>query len=286
MPKTASTFLQSKVFPFFRNVDYWQTSQGTFARLIFRTSHEKILLSHESFQGAVVRTARYKNPGWLTTREARLGILANMFPAANTILVVRRHVEWLSSMYRQYLHQGGVATFEEFFSPTADMLVEREGLRYEAFVDDLRRKFSGELLCIDYDAIRKNLQSVIASFESFLGEPCEGKFVNSAVNPSVKGLQAKLLRRVNQFSESLYDDTGKTVIFRRSGVLHKLRLTPAEIVRRLEFLGRYSSDVVTPEQIRAANDYYKSDWDWMLSQVGDRGAGVMDPYPISTAGSI
>lgn len=59
-------------------------------------------------------------------------------------------------MYRQYLHQGGIASYKEFFDPGCDLLVQREGLIYEKLAFILRSYFSGKMLFLNYEGLREN----------------------------------------------------------------------------------------------------------------------------------
>ncbi|MCF8095354.1 MAG: hypothetical protein K9J79_08345 [Desulfobacteraceae bacterium] len=89
------------------------------------------------------------------------------------------------------------------------------------------------------------------------------------VNPSVKRLQARIMRWLNHYHESMYDEPTRPLFKRYSGCLRPLGLTPNKLVRnRFKFLSLFGKDVVDQEEIDWANLYYQQDWEWVQKNVG------------------
>lgn len=273
LQKTGSSFLQQSVFPCLGGCDYFRGTD-TFKKYVWNATAGKLLLSHEAFQGAPVKIVSQGPKGWLNSRHHRLHILSNLWPEANIIVVVRQHGEWLSSMYRQYLHLGGTADFDNFFNTESDCLVERAGLIYKDLVATIKYHFRSKILIINYNGLRKEPDATLHLLSDFIG--CE--FIKPVhqreINPSVKNLQARILRFFNSFQEPAYDEHRRKIFFQRSrGLLYMLRLTPAQLIRNhFGFLSLFGGDVVTELQIENANHYFKQDWYCVEDNIGPIGS--------------
>jgi len=268
-PKTGSTFLQKAIFPFFESTDYFH-SQQTFTEIVWQAVQKKLFISHECFSGAPVRTVRLGPKGWINSRNQRLGFLASIFPSANIILVFRPHGEWLSSMYRQYLYQGGALSYESFFSLDEDLLIERDGLFYQNIFNAVKEQFNGRILCINYKGLRKNPEKIYTALEEFIGAKLIQKGKPEVVHPSAKRLQARMLRWFNRYIEPSYLEPRDIIILKRiNGIPWKLGLTPVHFIRRMKFLGKIGKDVVPLSKIEEAQTYYSADWKWVKDNVGE-----------------
>ncbi len=269
MHKTASTYLQKHIFPNFKDVDYYH-GLSSLKGMLFTLSNNKIIISHESFQGSPIKTIKVNGPkGWIKTRNHRFNILRDLFPKANIILVLRQHGQWISSMYRQYLHQGGLLDYKDFFSIKEDKLIERKGLIYSELVESIMSTFNGNLLCINYNGLKNNNEKAVDVLQNFIGSTLENKKKSVQVNVSVKNYQAKLLKKINFFTESLYDDpVQRLTIFKRSGILNKFGFSSQNVVRKIHFLRLFGSDVVNANNIEVVNDFYKDDWQWVINNIG------------------
>jgi hypothetical protein len=272
LPKTGSTFLQRVCFPAFTGIDCYRGTD-TIKKYIWNAGSDKLLLSHEAFSGAPIKTVSEGPKGWLVSRSHRLKNLSDLWPDANIIVVVRRHGEWLSSMYRQYLHQGGISLYKDFFDTESDQLVERGGLIYKDMVVALQSYFSGKILFLNYEGLRKDPNETLYCLAEFIGCGLTGPITSQEVNPSVKRLQARILRRLNYFHESRYDEPTKPIFKRSSGFLMYYGLLPIQRLRRrpFKFLSSLGRDVVEQDQIDKANAYYRQDWEWVQKHIGPVG---------------
>ena len=126
--KTASTFFQTKIFPYFENTTcltrpYTQQSYG-FNKLQFADDtvynpedllleikqileeHENILISDELLSG--IPGCNYLNRSLIADR------LSSLFPEGEIIIFLRGQKDILLSMYNQYIKMGGTAPINEY----------------------------------------------------------------------------------------------------------------------------------------------------------------------------
>lgn len=274
LPKTGSTYFQKNIFPFFEDTDFFMSSQS-FSEIVWQAIKKKLFISHESFSGAPVRTVRLGPKGWLKSRDQRLGFLSSIFPYANIIIFFRSHGEWISSMYRQYLHQGGILKFDDFFSINEDLIVERAGLYYESIFRDVRDKFNGKILCVNYEGFKKNSNKIYDMLEDFIGARLSHIGKSEIVHPSVKRFQAQVLRYVNYVIEPSYLEYRRLPHFKRvNGIFWRMGLTPDHVIRRMGFLGKIGKDVVSNSKIAEINEFYRADWEWVQRNVGEYAAVI------------
>jgi len=105
LAKTASTWLQSKVFPKFRGIYYVKnTAYHRYASIIDSSRHPKYLVSREFDRQLEREVARF----------------AARYPQAHPIIVLRRHDSWIASQYRRRVKNGFGLPFESFFDLEQD----------------------------------------------------------------------------------------------------------------------------------------------------------------------
>ena len=99
LAKTATTFLQYKVFPNFKNIHYLQrTHYKHFRKSIEQAKADKIFISNE-FDRQL---------------EKEADNFSSYYPQAKPIIVLRRHDSWIASQYRRAVKNGNTNSFYEF----------------------------------------------------------------------------------------------------------------------------------------------------------------------------
>jgi len=127
LPKTASTFLQLRLFPKLKNdqIFYSQDLSRILTEIIRadeksedkikelyskieKINSQTILISNETFFGSYFNN--YDN------FNKNMNLISEIFPQANIIVVLRNQIDWLSSIYKQFVRQGGVVSFNRFLN--------------------------------------------------------------------------------------------------------------------------------------------------------------------------
>lgn len=101
IPKTASTFLQRNVMPYFRGVQFVKKRHHKYHKeIVANSDSEKILFTCE-FDHAL---------------ENELNTFAKNYGKCNIIIVFRRQDAWIASRYRYHIRKNGHLSFDEFFN--------------------------------------------------------------------------------------------------------------------------------------------------------------------------
>lgn len=189
MPKTGSTWLQSHIFPQVtsHNIIYKQY----FRDLMYELDPAKdTLISYENYAGFPHKVDTHTLNGWCETRKKALQNLANLFPQAEIILVIRDHIDLLNSLYNQYIKVGGCIDFKEFALGTSFYSLEKNALLYESLIKEIKTQFPSRLLIIDYKLFKTDKKRFGQSFFNFIGsndridfDTFAGLMVNSSLPP-------------------------------------------------------------------------------------------------------
>jgi len=232
--KTATTWLQEDVFPKVEGYHYVQkalyrhsllktlllTDYLVFKGLVesvregflkLMDGNENIILSHEIFSG---------NPYFQSVnRTVLLNKLRLLFPEAKILFAFRGQKPMVDSLYREYVVQGGVKSFEDFvFNPRReprsilgfDPHLDLEIFKYGAYIDYIHELFGKEnAFVFPYERLKKDPLSFLQDLSSFLGANLDPKHFTPEVRREGLGdLQIQVLRRLNQFFKSALHQRG------------------------------------------------------------------------------
>ena len=144
MPKTATTLLQARCFPYFKGLRYQdkdikdlveriiytnpifldlERTKQEFDGLLRNVSEERLLISHERLFGNMLRN--YYDNVYLTD------CLKAVFPNAKLVIVIRRQDELVESIYKQSLqswHHQGINSFLNYRNRTFEDSCDQLGL--------------------------------------------------------------------------------------------------------------------------------------------------------------
>lgn len=99
LARTASTYLQHKVFPRLQGVHYIAPNQyRRYQHIISDTTSTKYLVSREFDQRLDSASRQF----------------AQSFPDAKIMIVLRRSDRWIASQYRRFVKNGYALSFQEF----------------------------------------------------------------------------------------------------------------------------------------------------------------------------
>lgn len=202
-PKTGTTFLQEKYFPMHPDFFFhgWNSRKnlGEFTTSLvydfdydekcpISLSETKVnVLSSESLSCAYLWHGN--GAGAIDLRTAQR--LHRVFGSAKILIVIRNQSSMISSLYFQYLAEGGDLAFHDFLINGLRGVRCYEGfrletLRYDRLVSGYQDLFGKKnVLVLPYEFMKHDLCAFISEIEGFLGvkhyEPS-----NQFLNPSVK----------------------------------------------------------------------------------------------------
>ncbi|TVP61457.1 MAG: hypothetical protein EA343_14070 [Nodularia sp. (in: Bacteria)] len=233
--KTATTFLQRNLFvPIFGEGLIGPNTQ--FNDLQRKSPEQPLLISDESILGVTIFK---RNSCRNIQRFNFLDNWAKIAPNTQFILGVRKHDDFIESLYRQYLHVGGDMKAENFIDiHNNNGFIKVEELLYEPILMKLFSLFPRQHLIYDFDLFKTNPNILITELFSFIGldlsdlDELLGKAMNSnSENSSVGYKSASALRVVNKFvSSPLFPNKPIPKSFFRFMALGK---TPRELFQSL-----------------------------------------------------
>ncbi len=153
--KVASTYLQYKVFPKFKNIRYIQrTKYWKSPQIIQKSNYNKFLISRE-FDKYLERESKF---------------ISGYFPDAKPIIILRRHDSWIASQYRRYAKNGYPWSFTEFFDHKNDTgQWGKKELRFYDKIRTLEKYFSNKPLVLFYDEMKKDPMEFIDRLARYMG---------------------------------------------------------------------------------------------------------------------
>lgn len=264
--KTATSFLQREIFPQIEDVIYatnneffvpWQNQ--------VKNSNKYLFLSYEGFSGNPWNMTTSKAHGisnctFLESFEKNINALSRYFPNASIIVFFRRHGDWVGSLYKQYLHEGGTLDFNEFYGESRDSLLTPSDLIFSSRIKLLQQLFNNVHI-IDYDDFKNGGGVFIETFFNnifnlYFQKPT--KTEKHASNKGVSGVKMKLLRKYNKIYHHLPKSLKRPLII--------LRLTPRKIFQEKLKFWKTSDSIEFISKLNRINDDFKADWEIVLNQ--------------------
>lgn len=223
--KTSTTFLQWKVFPQLEEV---KLIRKTHAKKLFRqirvrnltekdilrlrkafdkkgTDGKPTLISYEGFTGSPFSNKKLKSAYTI------LDDLRRIFPEdmydVRIIVGIRKQVDILTSLYIEFLHQGGTLKETDFF----DRLNEQGKLHnylYNDYLDYVEKVF-GKFFVFIYENFKEDKESYLLELLDYVGAYAIPEYNNERLNRSYGKLQAKIARQLNKLFKSHANPYGK-----------------------------------------------------------------------------
>ncbi|HLR62775.1 MAG TPA: hypothetical protein VK097_10080 [Lentibacillus sp.] len=224
--KTATTFLQWKVFPQLKEVDL---IRKTHAKSLFkeirlrklkdidilrlRNTFEDIrsekvpaLISYEGFTGSPFSQKNSKSA------YSILKDLRRIFPKdlydVRLIIGIRKQVDIMTSLYIEFLHQGGAKSEAEYFEELRKNNKLRHYL-YNDYLDAVEQLFGDNYFVFIYENFKKEQENYLLRLLNYIGVETIPEYSNVRLNRSFGMLQAKLARRLNKLFKSQKNPNGK-----------------------------------------------------------------------------
>lgn len=223
--KTATTFLQKSIYPkLTHQITY--LSRGDAQAYLYDIRHKKLsdkaitdlrrgfesmmeaekplLISYEGLSGNPMSTKKK-----VKDNHAILKDLRQIFPEesynVHIIVGVRRQLDLLTSLYVQYIHQGGykqaAAVFEEW-----EQLGVLNGYYYFSYMDRVIQLFGQKnYYLMQYENFRENEIKEITKLLQYMGVHEVPSYSNTKVNRSYGTMQVKTARKMNYFLKTPFN---------------------------------------------------------------------------------
>ncbi len=258
--KTASTYLQYKVFPKLKGVHYIQRTRYKKSYAVIKnTNHDKYLVSRE-FDRQLEREA---------------STFSKHFPGAKPIIILRRQDSWIASQYRRFVKNGRPFSFTTFLDVEQDSGVwKKKELYFMNKIRILEKYFMHKPLVLFHDDLKNDPWAFIDTIANYIGATYDKNDIS--LNPSHKSYNLKQLIILRKLS--------RTIGFKRIKVknnrflkwlAYRYRWLLCHLVLYMAYLVPYKikeEDVLIPsEELEKIRKYYADDWQACLQYAREAG---------------
>ena len=249
--KTGSTFLQARIFPLLKGVNYIPSNRYHKIFLeIEKCSSKKILISREFDQQLEREVKRF----------------SEKYPKTTPIIVFRRHDSYIASQYRRFVKNGFSGNFEEFFDlQNNEGYFKQSDLDYKSQVALLKKYFTKDPIVFTYEDFKENTQKFSQKWAEIMSCSLENKKVDwSRKHTSYSEHQLKVFKKFAK----LFNLTKRRVF--KNSVLHFLwRIYLGSIrysILHLSFLvPKNNEKLIKEEKLEAVNTHFQEDWNYIQS---------------------
>jgi hypothetical protein len=268
-PKTASTFLQQHIFPSWLGMTYKRDLW--FAYLTLVDSAKKTIVSNETLFGRAWNRDEADRLSWFDERKLIMEGLARLYPQAQIMVCFRQTTDFILSLYKHYLHEGGVLKLEQFYDFDKDSgVIKREELNYMNTIELLENCFERRPFVFTLEELRDDLPGLLKKLERLFGQkPATLNFSTlTPVNVGVKYWQSKLLRLFNKIDKKPQTLLKPHGLFQWTNPFtKKYGIDPRSISQhRLRNLSQRSLKFDT-DQTQRITDYYSDDWEGVQNYI-------------------
>lgn len=248
--KTASTWMQNKVFPKLQGIHYIHpTKYRKFKQIIESTNYSKYFISREMDQQLEREVIKF----------------SALYPDAKPILVLRSNESWIASQYRRFLKNGYPYTFKEFFDVENDTgFWKRSDAEFYPKIEILEKYFTKKPLVLLYEDLRTAPFDFIDAIAGCMGATYNRDEISLEKHHS--SYEEKQLKVMLPSSKMLFTKNPKyngsrvnTWLRRRSrmmlcyALLYGAYLVPNFLISKKELISK--------EELEKVKAYFSADWD-------------------------
>ncbi|MCF6240139.1 MAG: hypothetical protein L3J74_02190 [Bacteroidales bacterium] len=253
LSKTASTYLQERVFPLFENVEYIHRMYryNKVFDILTGTDKEKVLISREFDQQF----------------ESELKRFAPKYPDIQIFIVFRRQDSWIASQYRRFFKNGHTIPFTEFFDLKNDKgIFTKKDLDFSAYIKTVEKLFNKKPVVLFYDDLRKDPMAFFDYIAGIMGVKYDKTKVNlKSKHKSYSEKQLKALKAVSKIISVRKDNIKSPFLYQLkrfyTNMIRYSTLYAAKIIPESWF---GSEPLIDPKDLEAVKDYYAEDWKYVL----------------------
>ncbi|SDQ14518.1 hypothetical protein [Virgibacillus salinus] len=299
--KTATTFLQFNLFPNLKEVKLIRKSHAKelFRRVrLNKLSDEDIVDLRQKFdkKGSAKKPTLISYEGLTGSPFAQkksksafniLEDLKRIFPEdlydVNVIVGIRKQVDIMTSLYIEYLHQGGYKKEKVYFDE-----LEKNGIfehyLYNDYLNHVEQVFGNDYYVFIYENFKYEKEKYLLQLLNYMGVKKIPKYSNEPLNRSYGALQAKMARRLNTIFKTKKNPNGKIpeteIILKRKyskKIVKKLMgrekkkipISPRTFLQnKLSYKLHYKRYKLSDELRRKINDYYIDDNQMLAKREG------------------
>ena len=263
LPKTGTTFLQEIVFPQINYTSFYRGWESPRVKLNTPIDN-KIIISDEAFVGGMF-SGHWRNEFNKSIENIKL-----IYNNPKIIIGFREHSSLLLSLYKQFLHEKGVISFDEFFNFSNTGIIKTEDIQYNYMLSVLNKNFDN-VFVYTQEWMKKDLNGFISNVFNFIGVK-ENEIANTNVNRNVgvKSIeQVENLIKFNKINKKL--EKINPILSLYSPILKRFKLTPRDICTNPK-KNKGEIYCLPKEQDLMIKELFKQDWNKLKKQVSNPNA--------------
>lgn len=251
LSKTGSTYLQNRFFSKLNEIKYIHTSEFyNYNTLIEKNDEARLLFSREFDRQFVDETSK----------------IAEKYPEAKIIIVLRSNEQWIASQYRRYVKNGGSKMFEDFINIKTNKGVWKiEDALFLPKLQFLKKHFNNLPLILFYDDLKKTPHNFFLKIADYTLSNYDKQKVS--LNPKHKSYSEKQLLFVRNITKRFYKKDPEEftkgdvswLSFRSRWLILHFTLYLAKIIPV-----KYKNKLISISQLSDYQAFYKDDWDKCL----------------------
>lgn len=249
LPKTATTYLQRKVFPKFKGICFHKKHDFEYHdRIIEETSCQKIFFSCERDRGM----------------ENFLKEFTSKYPDVKIMLSLRRHDKWIASRYRYHIRKSGFLTFNEFIDIKKDTgFWKKNELYFFNYIQLIEKYCKFPPLVIFQDDLKDHPYKVFDKITEFLGAYYDKKDISlKTVKKAYNDKQLWMVRKFNKFTRHNPDRFRKSIRRSVHRKCNQFFLHSTAIISGLipDFVIPHN-DFIPDDMLAEIRKFYAEDWE-------------------------
>jgi len=260
--KTATTFLQSHIFNNLNDVNYVDRNANLNSKNII--SEKGIyLISNEGISGNPFNSKQEMN--YYQQFTCAIERIKEIYSNPKIICCFREPSSFIQSTYKQYLHEGGTLSFNQYFKLEGDCMVKPSDFLFSRFLNFLQESFKPEqVFAYNFGDFLSDKESLIKRLLEFIGTENSVDQLNLTAtkksNPSVPYHLEGTLIKANKISKKFSKMTGRPLRIRLFGKVLNGRVIVQYILPKI-IKGKSKRD------ISKIQEYYANDWDLCLEMM-------------------
>ena len=143
------------------------------------------------------------------TAERRLALRAmgQRVRADQLLLVLREPVDWICSLYRQYVKRGGTRRFADFIGPDETRIVDPAFADFSRVVEDVRDAMDAPLAVSSYNRLKQDPRGFLGDIAATLGpdrlpqgqmHEVDEALIRGKANVGLRGVSGRIVRAANR----------------------------------------------------------------------------------------
>ncbi len=250
--KTASSYLQYKVFPYFKNIEYIHRNPRYHraAKIIAKGKSEIYLISRE----------------FDIQMEREVKKIADVYPDTRAIILFRQHDGWIASQYRRFVKNGYTIPFNEFFNLKENQgMFKKDNLSFYNYIKILEKHLNPKPIVLFYDDLRKDPLAFFDYIARQIGTTYNKKDISlKSKHSSYNEQQLKAIMRVSKKIDIRRHHLKKSFYIFRRFYTNMIRYSTLYVSKYLPGSWFSKEPLIDPVYLKQVRDYYEADYQKVL----------------------